>query len=168
LRQVENRAIRVRTTISRTRYRAPLAMISLSHLDAFQALCFLDVEAHSSTLSLHISGELLKKIPALTIPCFINKSLMFSAPPFHCGDFECSGGLLSNKQGKSPFASPFASPQGDAKWLGACGLRLARLSISTRAKHRVGLERPHLLALPRGQSDRGVAPAQQDCGAGAG
>ena len=91
LRQVENPAIRVRTTISRTRYRAPLAMISLSHLDAFQALGFLDVEALSSTLSLHISGELLKKIPALTIPCFINKSLMFSAPPFHCGDFECSG-----------------------------------------------------------------------------
>lgn len=62
-------------------------MISLNRLDAFQALGFLDldVEAHSSTLSLHISGELLKKIPAPTIPYCINRSLMFSAPPFHCG-----------------------------------------------------------------------------------
>lgn len=39
---------------------------------------------------------------------------------------------------------------------------MARLSIWTRAKHRVGLERPYYLALCRGQSDPWVAPSQQD------
>jgi hypothetical protein len=38
-------------------------------------------------------------------------------------------------------------------------MRLARRSIWTRAKHRVGLERPHFLPLARGQKTTGVAPA---------
>lgn len=38
-------------------------------------------------------------------------------------------------------------------------MRVARLSIWTRAKHRVGLERPHFCTPFRGQSDAWVAPA---------
>src|SRR5260370_28951620 len=39
-------------------------------------------------------------------------------------------------------------------------LRMARRSIWTRAKHRVGLERPHFCTRFRAQSDSWVAPAQ--------
>jgi len=39
-------------------------------------------------------------------------------------------------------------------------LRMARRPIWTRAKHLVGLERPHFLPLARAQKSIGVAPAQ--------
>jgi hypothetical protein len=39
---------------------------------------------------------------------------------------------------------------------------MARRSIWTRAKHRVGLERPHFWTRFRGQSESWVAPAQQE------
>ena len=39
-------------------------------------------------------------------------------------------------------------------------MRMARHSIWARAKHRIGLERPHLWGLSAAQRLRGVAPAQ--------
>ena len=44
---------------------------------------------------------------------------------------------------------------------------MSRRSIWTRAKHRVGLERPHLRTRFRGQSESWVAPAQQETSFGA-
>ncbi len=44
---------------------------------------------------------------------------------------------------------------------------MARRSIWTRAKHRVGLERPHFCTRFRAQSDSWVAPAQQETSFGA-
>ena len=44
---------------------------------------------------------------------------------------------------------------------------MARRPIWTRAKHRVGLERPHFRARLRGQSESWVAPAQQETSFGA-
>ena len=44
---------------------------------------------------------------------------------------------------------------------------MARRSIWTRAKHRVGLEQPHFRARLRGQSESWVAPAQQETSFGA-
>ena len=46
-------------------------------------------------------------------------------------------------------------------------LRMARRSIWTRAKHRVGLERPHFCTRFRAQSESWVAPAQQEASFGA-
>jgi hypothetical protein len=44
---------------------------------------------------------------------------------------------------------------------------MARRSFWTRAKHRVGLERPHFCTRFRAQSESWVAPAQQEASVGA-
>ena len=54
---------------------------------------------------------------------------------------------------RSPYASPSRSPRRSSKCLRNKTLRMARRSISTRAKHRVGLERPHFWSRFRGQSE---------------
>ena len=55
---------------------------------------------------------------------------------------------------RSPYASPSRSLWRSSKCLKNKRLRMARRSIWTRAKHRVGLERPHFCTRFRGQSDR--------------
>lgn len=60
---------------------------------------------------------------------------------------------------RSPYPSPSRSPWRSSKWPNEKRLRMAPRSIWTRAKHRVGLERPHFCTRFRGQSDAWVAPA---------
>ena len=62
---------------------------------------------------------------------------------------------------RSPFASPSRSPCRSSKCPRNKRLRMARRSIRARAKHRVGLERPHFCTQFRGQSDAWVAPAHE-------
>jgi hypothetical protein len=54
---------------------------------------------------------------------------------------------------RSPYQSPSRSPQRSSKCPRDKRLRMARRSIWTRARHRVGLERPHFCTWFRGQSD---------------
>src|SRR5229473_4703272 len=63
---------------------------------------------------------------------------------------------------RSPYVSPSRSPWRSSKCPRDKRLRLARQSIWTRAKHRVGLERPHFGTRFRAQSESWVAPAQQE------
>ena len=68
---------------------------------------------------------------------------------------------------RSPYASPLRSPWRSGKCPPNKRLSMARRSIWTRAKHRVGLERPHFGTRFRAQSDPWVAPAQQETSFGA-
>src|SRR6266849_9219753 len=52
---------------------------------------------------------------------------------------------------RSPYQSPLRSPRRSSKSPNEKRLRMARRSIWTWAKHRVGLERPHFWPLARGQ-----------------
>ena len=71
------------------------------------------------------------------------------------------------KQDHHPALHLSRHPEGGAKLLGAERLRVARHWIWTRAKHRVGLERPHFWTRFRAQSKSWVAPAQQEDSFGA-
>jgi hypothetical protein len=65
---------------------------------------------------------------------------------------------------RSPYASPSRSPWRSNKCPRNKRLRIARRSIWTRAKHRVGLERPHFCTRFRGQIDpRGRSSPRGDC-----
>ena len=72
-----------------------------------------------------------------------------------------------HKTPRSPYASPSRSPWRSSKSPRNKRLCMARPSIWTRAKHRVGLERPHFRTRLRGQSESWVAPAQQETSLGA-
>src|SRR5229473_3376990 len=63
---------------------------------------------------------------------------------------------------RSPYQSPLRSPRRSSKSPNEKRLRMARRSIWTWAKHRVGLERPHFWPLARGQRTTGVAPARNE------
>ena len=63
---------------------------------------------------------------------------------------------------RSPYPSPARSPWRSSKYPRNKNLRMGRRSIWTRAKHRVGLERPHFCTRLRGQSESRVAPARQE------
>ncbi len=60
---------------------------------------------------------------------------------------------------RSPCQSPSQSPWRSTKCWKDKSFRMVRRPIWTRAKHPVGLERPHFLARFRAQSDSWVAPA---------
>ncbi len=65
---------------------------------------------------------------------------------------------------RSPSQSPSRSPWRSSKCLKEKSLRVTERSIWTRAKHRVGLERPHLCTRFRGQGDAwGRSSPQRDC-----
>ncbi len=68
---------------------------------------------------------------------------------------------------RSPYSSPSRSPWRSSKCPTNKSLRMARRSIWTRAKHRVGLERPHFCTRFRAQSESWVAPAQREASFGA-
>ncbi len=66
----------------------------------------------------------------------------------------------------SPYASPSRSPWRSSKCPRDKRLLMARRSIWTRAKHRVGLERPHFCTRFRAQSESWVAPVHKEIRSG--